>query len=350
MSRADALVRADAESVLHAQFEKLAPLRGARIFICGGTGFLATWLLELIAVLNEAYRFDIRATAYSRNTADFPRRVPHLGTKPWLTLQRGDIRYIAEIPPDTDYIIHAAALTDRRLFASCPTAVAETNALGTLRLLQASQRLENLKNFLLMSSGLTAGAQPWDMPTIDERFSGPQGPIDANSVYSESKRFAETIAQTFISETKLPVTIARPFAFVGPYQSLELPWAVTDFIRDSFKGGPIRIMGDGTTVRSIMYASDFAFWTLAVLARGRIRDAYNIGSPVPVDLAALARLITQHFSPVPEIHMNVGQTGHGRSRLVPSVKKATDELGLTLNVQLGDAIQRTIQWNRLVNV
>ena len=148
------------------------------------------------------------------------------------------------------------------------------------------------------------GVQPWDMPSIDEDFAGPLRCNDVSAVYAESKRFAEVVAQCAVSESKLPVVTLRPFAFVGPYQSLQLPWAVTDFIRDSMAGGPIRIMGDGSTVRSIMYASDYAFWVLAALACGRPRR--TITQParsrfISARLPALSRNIFRpclRFSPI----------------------------------------------------
>jgi dTDP-glucose 4,6-dehydratase len=348
MKRAIALVRADAQAVLHDSSENLSALRGQHIFISGGTGILGTWLLELIRVLNEVYGFNLRVTVLSRNAQAFVTRWPHLGRERWATFLEGDIRYFSELPRDVRYIVHAAALTDRRLFASQPSAVAETNGLGTLRLLRAANLLEDVQKFVLLSSGLVYGSQPWELPEIDENCAGPLRCDDVSAVYAESKRFAEVIAQCAISESKLPVVTLRPFAFVGPYQSLQLPWAVTDFIRDSLNGGPIRIMGDGTTVRSIMYASDFAFWVLAALANGRSRETYNVGSPESIDLGSLARLIIQHFSPVPEILTQVGQSGHDRTRLVPSIEHASEDLGVKVTVSLPEAIQRTISWHRLM--
>jgi dTDP-glucose 4,6-dehydratase len=253
---------------------------------------------------------------------------------------------LTELPHETNYIIHAAALTDRRLFASNPTAVGEVNSMGTVRLLRAANLLEDAKKFLLVSSGLVYGPQSLEVKNIAENYTGGFPCDNPNAIYAESKRFSESFAASFVSESKLPLVIVRPFAFVGPYQSLELPWAVTDFIRDSLAGRPIKIMGDGSTVRSIMYASDFAYWTLAALARGHIRNAYNIGSPEAVDLLSLARMITQHFTPSPEILTKVGQYGHETTRLVPCVDKAQRELGVGLTVPLADAIQKTINWHR----
>lgn len=348
MSPATALVRADAEAVLLGRIERLSALKGQHIFITGGTGFLGTWLLELAKVLNELHQFEMRVTIFSRNTQAFAARWPHLGREKWLTLQDGDIRYIAELPRDVRYVVHAAALTDRRVFASHPSAVAETNTVGTLRILRAANLLEDLQKFVLLSSGLVYGAQPWDLPRINEDFGGVLKCNDVNAVYPESKRLAEVMAQCAISESKLPVVTLRPFAFVGPYQSLQLPWAVTDFIRDSFRGGPIRIMGDGATVRSIMYYSDFACGVLLALAAGRSRTTYNLGSDEPVDLLTLAQKITKHFSPTPELRLRLGQAGHDRNRLVPDMMRMAQDLGFKATVPLDAALQKTIEWHRLM--
>ncbi len=348
MNRALALVHSDAEAVLAGRADSLAALRGQHVFISGGTGILGTWLLELIKVLNEAHDFGVKVTVFSRNARNFGGRWPHLGAASWIHWQEGDIRHLTELPRDVRYIIHAAALTDRRLFASQPGAVAEVNSQGTLRILRAANLLEDVQKFVLLSSGLVYGAQPWELPQIDEKFAGPLRSNEVGAVYAESKRFAEVMAQCAISEAKLPVVTLRPFAFVGPYQSLQLPWAVTDFIRDSFNGGPIRIMGDGVTVRTLMYASDYAFWVLAALARGRTGETYNVGSAEPVDLLTLARTITRFFSPVPEIRTRVGQAGHDRNRLVPDTGKIQRDLGVSQTVSLEAALQKTIAWHRFM--
>ncbi len=349
MNQAAALVRADAEAVLQGRVERLAPLRGQHLFITGGTGFLGTWLLELAKVLNEKHQFGLRVTVFSRNPETWAARWPHLGREKWVTLQAGDIRSLAEFPRDVRYVIHAAALTDRRVFASNPSAVAETNSVGTMRVLRAATLLEDVQKFVLLSSGLVSGGQPWDLPRITEDFVGVMKCGDVNTVYPESKRLAEVVAQCAISESKLPVVTLRPFAFVGPYQSLQLPWAVTDFIRDSFRGGPIRIMGDGATVRSIMYYSDFAHGVLLALAAGKPRTTYNLGSDEPVELLTLARKITKYFDPVPEIKLRLGQAGHDRNRLVPDTTRLAQELGFRATVPLDAALQKTIEWHRLTH-
>jgi len=343
-SRID-LVKQDAQAVIATGFDRLKPLANSHVFISGGTGFLGTWLLELIAALNTLHQFNTQVTVFSRFPQKFIERVPHLGRRKEFNFLEGDIRYLTELPRETDYVIHAAALTDRRLFASNPTMVGEVNAFGAIRILRAANLLEHLKKLVLVSSGLVYGPQSLTVERIDEKYVSGMACDNANAIYAESKRFAEAMATSFVSESKLPLVTVRPFAFVGPYQSLELPWAVTDFIRDSLAGSELKIMGDGSTVRSLMYASDYAFWVLAALAQGKPRAAYNIGSPEPIDLLSLAKMIGQHFTPSPEILTRVGQSGHETTRLVPNVDKARAELGVSVSVPLSEAIQKSIKWH-----
>jgi nucleoside-diphosphate-sugar epimerase len=350
MKRAIDLVRIDAQSVVDGRIQHLERLKGEHVFVTGGTGFLGAWLLEIFKVLNEEYGFSLCVTIYSRNSRSFASRWPHLAKTAGVKFIDGDIRHLVEVPRDVRYIIHAAALTDRRLLASQPSAVAEVNAVGTLRIMRAANILEDIQRLVLLSSGLVPGNQSPDRESIDEAYAGPSRCTDVSAVYADSKRLAEVVAQSAISEFKLPVVILRPFAFVGPYLSLQLPWAVTDFIRDSFNGGPVRIMGDGSTVRSLMYGSDYAFWVLMALVNGRPRETYNVGSPHAVDMVSLAQLITRSFNPVPQILTGTGQLNHERSRLIPNIEKARRELGVELTVSLPEAIKRTINWNRyLIN-
>lgn len=324
------------------------PLRNSHIHITGGTGFLGSWLLEFISVLNDEHNFKIRTSVTCRTIDRFAKIRPHLYSRKDFFFNETDVRNLSELPKDITHIIHAAAFTNRNQFATFPTHVLENNINSTIRILRLSQQLGSLENVLLISSGLVYGRQKLDISEIKEdSFGGFLSSFDSNSIYAESKRASESIASAFLSETKIPISVARPFAFVGPYQSLDLPWAVTDFIRDSFQGGPVKIMGDGSTIRSIMYASDFANWILHMTAFAKPRSVYNVGSPYPVDLISLATLISSHFKPEPQIITSAGNAPHNPDKLVPSIKKAEQELGLKITVGLEEAISRSIEWHKL---
>jgi hypothetical protein len=63
------------------------------------------------------------------------------------------------------------------------------------------------------------------------------------------------LVSAFASQYRIPVSTARAFTFVGPFQALDAPWALNNFMRDALSGQDIRLHGDGTTRRSYLYGS-----------------------------------------------------------------------------------------------
>jgi dTDP-glucose 4,6-dehydratase len=131
---------------------------------------------------------------------------------------------------------------------------------------------------------------------------------------------------------------------------LDKPWAINNFLRDGISGGPIRILNDGETVRSYMYASDMAFWILRILTEGISGIAYNVGSPCPVTLKNLAEKIAINFTPRPDIRIGtLFADPKYRSRFVPDVSLAAKSLGLDLKVNLDDSLKRTLASGGIVS-
>src|SRR2546423_10281639 len=106
------LPSADLEHVLACAEPEFRALRGARMFITGGTGFFGTWLLESLAAANARLQLGIGATVLSRDPDAFRTRHPHLATVPGFDWCRGDVRDF-RIPTDVfSHVVHAAATTD----------------------------------------------------------------------------------------------------------------------------------------------------------------------------------------------------------------------------------------------
>ena len=148
----------------------------------------------------------------------------------------------------------------------------------------------------------------------------------------------------------LQPTIARCFAFVGPYLPLDAHFAVGNFIRDGLRGGPIRVSGDGTPYRSYLYAADLAIWLWTILLQRAV------GAPVQrrlgggdLTIAELAQLVAARSrQSVPVDVARAATAGASAERYVPAVTRAQSELGLRLTVPLEEGIRRTVGWHRAV--
>lgn len=340
------LIKQDCERVI-GDISWLDVLRDEYLLITGGTGFVGTWLVELLTFLNDHYGLRIKITLLSSRANDFLGKAPHLASRPDVSLVQQDVRNIVDFSKDVGWIIHAAGNPDNRQHASDPLQVIRVITQGTYAVLEAATRLPYLKKMLNISSGLVYGSQPWDLTGLSEQnFSG----LDCASssvAYTEGKRFSETLCAIYRNQHRLPIVNARPFAFLGPYQLLDRPWAINNFINDSLRGGPIRIQGDGETVRSYMYASDMAWWLLKILVQGGVGKSYNIGSPVGITLIQLAKKVANNFPVQPRIILGTSLNPNlHRSKFVPDVSLAENTLKLDITVPLETAIQRTIQWNQ----
>jgi dTDP-glucose 4,6-dehydratase len=339
------LPAADLDHVLEWTLPVWEQLREARLFITGGTGFFGTWLLESFAWAVDRLHARAMAVVLTRSPESFARRSEHLAGHPAIRLQRGDIRDFAFPDGDFTHVIHAAFPS-----GGPPSEASETVALvvrGTERALHLAE-CSKTGHFLFISSGAVYGRQPANLAAIPETFPGAPDPLDPRSAYGESKRLAELLCCLETKRTGLAVKIARCFAFVGPHLPLDAHFAIGNFIRDALHGGPIRICGDGTTVRSYLYAADLAIWLWTILVNGESGRAYNVGSSQAITTGDLAQVVAQEVAPSAVI-LQSRQPGPAAvpDRYVPEVNHAAAALHLVPRVELREAIRRTANWNRL---
>jgi nucleoside-diphosphate-sugar epimerase len=338
----------DCQLVTSGLISQLNALKNEKILITGGTGFMGTWLAEIITFLNDNCNFNTHLFLLSTRARTFRERVPHLAFRQDITLVERDVRNLTDISNEVSWIIHAAASPDSRIHASDPLRTIEVIVDGTDSVLEYATRLPEIKKILNISSGQIYGTQPWKLTGIPENYIGGLDCSALNSTYPESKRIAETICSVYRNQQRLPIVNARPFAFIGPYQGLDRPWAINNFIRDSMLGGPIRILGDGQTVRSYMYPSDMAWWILNILVHGSIGMNYNVGSPESISLQELAEKIAGLVPHRPKIIRGISEDKSLRSsRFVPNVDLVTKNLDLKITTNLDSAIKRTVLWNQL---
>jgi len=337
--------RLDCLRILNGREEALEQLRQSELVVVGGTGFVGTWIAEIAAALNDEYKFGIKLFLMSRSTDQFANRLPHLANRADIHLIKSDVRQLGLFPMDADWVIHAAANPDIRTHASNPLDTASVIVEGTMSVMRTAERLSRLRKLLYLSSGLVCGAQTASTNGMTENAQGAPAP-EASFIYPNAKRFAEVLCAAARAQSRIPVLVARPFSFIGPYQPLDTPWAQTTFLSDALRGYPIRVLGDGQVVRSYLYGSDAAYWLLRILTAGESGDVVNVGSPAGVTLQNLAKEIAKNFNPSPNIMFNTAPRSNGRSaQLLPDTTHAQNEYGLSVYTPFDEAIKLTVQWH-----
>jgi len=238
-------------------------LRGQSVFLTGGTAFVGTWLLE--SLLWAADRLDLSVTvvvltappsAVSRKVST-PRRTPR---RPPAAGRRRQFRISVGAFP---FVIHAQWSPLSNPMRSVPLGAFGSNVDGTRRVLEFA-RSHGTRRFLFTSSGAVYGKQPPEMTHIPEDYSGAPSTVDPGSSTDRQNARPSSYRDVW-TRYGFDATIARLFAFVGPLLPLDSNFAVGNFIRDVLRGGPVRIGGDGTPLRSYLYAADLAIWLWTIL-------------------------------------------------------------------------------------
>jgi nucleoside-diphosphate-sugar epimerase len=335
----------DMESILRQTAPMWEQMRGQRLFLTGCTGFLGCWLLESFLHANHTFSLGASVAVLTRSPERFREKAAHLANDRAVHLVRGDIRTFTFPTGDFQFVIQAA--TDTSLQAAEQPRILLSSILdGTRRVLDFAAT-HGTRRLLFASSGAVYGSQPEGVTHIAETYLGGPDWLKPLAAYGEGKRAAELMATLDTHETGVECVIARCFSFVGPYLPLDRHYAIGNFIRDALQGVPIRINGNGTPIRSYLYASDLAVWMWTLLFRAPSGEAYNVGSDVEVSIADVARAVVEALDVALEIRIS-GEVPPGivRSRYIPSIKKAREQLGLQVTVGLHDAIRFTSEWHR----
>jgi nucleoside-diphosphate-sugar epimerase len=335
------LSAADLDHVVGSVSGSWRDLDGARIFVTGGTGFIGTWLLESFLAARDRHGLTSTMTVLSRNPAAFTARSPHIATHPALALVQGDVRTFSFPDANFEFIIHGATEASAAMLEERPLEMFDCIVAGTRRVLELAARTR-ARRFLLISSGAVYGRQPPEIPHIDEDFPGAPAPAVRGSAYGEGKRAAELLCAMH----DVDALIARCFAFVGPHLPLDRHFAIGNFIGDAMAGRTIAVLGDGTPMRSYLYAADLAIWLWKILLAGKPLRPYNVGSERALPIVEIARTVAQCVNPPrPVTVAQMPAEGVLPERYVPSTRRARTELGLSEEIGLREAIRRTVAWH-----
>lgn len=310
------------------------------IFITGGTGFFGRALLRYWTDGDKHNHPEV-ASILTRNPQKFLIEYPEFKNISWLSFHSGDICYPRTFPKNKEFthILHAATESTigpqlSPLERYCQ--IAE----GTKNLLEYAV-MNGIQRFLLTSSGGVYGPQPKFLEKIPETYCGELDTMNAHNAYSTGKRSAEHLCTLYRDRYGIDFVIARCFAFVGRDLPTDAHFAIGNFIRDAFCKENITVNGDGSPIRSYMDQLDLAIWLNRLLECGEPGEVYNVGSDIPISIYDLAYLVRDSLAPSKSVHVQGNLKLNGqRNRYIPSIDKATNSLGLRLNISLAESLRK----------
>src|SRR3954465_8438920 len=198
---------------------------------------------------------------------------------------------VAEGGPDV--IVHTAAQPSHDRAAAIPFDDFDTNAVGTLNMLEAARRACPESPFIHMSTNKVYGDRPntiklketelrWDYDDaayehgIAEDFSIDQS---KHSLFGASKVAADVMVQEYGRYFNMPTCCLRGGCLTGPNHSgVELHGFLSYLIKCNVEGREYRVFGyKGKQVRDNIHSEDVARFMYEFAKAPRVAEVYNIG-------------------------------------------------------------------------
>ena len=201
------------------------------------------------------------------------------------------IELVAAIKPDA--IVHTAAQPSHDRAAAIPFDDFDTNAVGTLNLLEATRRYSTAVPFVHMSTNKVYGDAPnliamneldtrWDYADamyehgIPETFTIDQS---KHSLFGASKVAADVMVQEYGRYFGMPTCCLRGGCLTGPNHSgVELHGFLSYLVKCNIEGKQYTVFGyKGKQVRDNIHSYDVACFIEAFIDAPRIGEVYNLG-------------------------------------------------------------------------
>lgn len=295
-----------------------------RILITGGTGFFGKSILDYFS----RNACDCELTILSRH-GFAPAFLSTIKQSNNQTIRQflGDIRTFDVGSAHYDWVIHAA--TPARV--DVPDGEMRSIVIdGTANAITQAKKC-GAEKFMMVSSGGAYG----------KGFARPVSEDDTPRPYT-AYGIAKLEAERMAADSGLHALLPRCFAFVGPHLDRNAHFAIGNFIADALAGRDIVIKGDGTPMRSYMYADDLVEWLWAILERGESGRVYNVGSDEAISIRDLAYAVRDALGSKSEVRVLGKAVAGAADYYVPDVSRIRRELGVEVKAKLQDAILNSI--------
>lgn len=304
-----------------------------RTVITGGAGFIGSNLCDyLLENGHEVVCIDNLLTGSPDNIA-------HIRDKRF-TFVDYDVTNYLYIEGNVDLVLHFASPASPIDYLRWPIQTLKVGAMGTHKALGLA-RNKGARFLLASTSEVYGDPQIHPQP---ETYWGNVNPIGLRGVYDEAKRYAEALTMAYHRNHGVDTKIVRIFNTFGPRMRKDDGRAVPTFINQALHGEPITIFGDGSQTRSFGYITDLVRGLL-LLAMSDENEPVNIGNPQEMTVKEMADSIIEItgsrsevvYRDLPEDDPKVRQ---------PDITKAKRVLGWEPEVDVREALRKTVEWFR----
>ncbi len=224
------------------------------VAVTGAEGFIGSHLTEMLVNAGHKVRAMVQYNSFGSNgwlETLKPETLDHI------EIVMGDIRDAGStfrFMQDAEVVYHLAALIAIPYSYQAPRSYLETNAGGTLNVLEAARSLGTPRIIHTSTSEVYGTAR--SVPIHETH------PLQGQSPYSASKIAADKMAESYYLSFELPVVTLRPFNTYGPRQSAR---AVIPTTISQIAAGKKEItLGALTPTRDFNFATDTAAAFVAV--------------------------------------------------------------------------------------
>ena len=308
----------------------------AHYLVTGTAGFIAARVAELLLEaghtvvgidnMNDAY--DVRLKEW---------RLAQLEPRSGFTFFRLDIcdrDGLAELfRSGFAAVINLAARAGVRQSVENPWIYLETNATGSLNLLELCRQFQ-VEKFVLASTSSLYGARNPRPFHEDADTNGPLSP------YAASKKAAEAMCYTYHYLYGLDVSVVRYFTVYGPAGRPDM--SLFRFVQWIHEGRPVTVFGDGSQERDFTYVDDIARGTIAALQPVG-HEVINLGSDQPVVLNDAIALVERLAGASAEIQRQPLHPADVQATWA-NIDKAREILNWQPEVGFEEGVGRLVDW------
>jgi len=309
-----------------------------KYLLTGAAGFIASVVAkmlleqgaEVVGLDNLNHAYDVRMKEY---------RLANLNKLPGFSFHKLDVsdRNLLHNTQLTgqgfDAVINLAARAGVRDSLKDPWVYLETNATGTLNLLELC-RQENIPKFILASTSSIYGADA-QLPTPETATS--DKPLQA---YAASKKAAEVMAHAYHYLYDIDVSVVRYFTVYGPAGRPDM--VMFRFSKWITEGDRVKLNGDGEQSRGFTYVDDIARGTIAALKPLGF-EIINLGGHEVITMNELIRMLEQKIGKKAQLDTYPRHPADMMTNQA-DVSKAKSLLDWDPQVSLEEGIGKLIEW------